>query len=368
MKTPTLLLAAAAVALGACGPAKTEPDPVRPVLTQRVTPGAVASRDIYSGEIRARYETDVAFRVGGKLVSRPVDAGSRVTKGQVLARLDPEDARLAAQGTSAQLASAEGDFALAKSELDRHADLFAKKFISQSAFDVKQNAYNAGRARVDQARSQAAITANQAAYTTLTADADAVVVSVAAEPGQVLAAGQAVLKLARSGEKEVVVNAPEGQLARFKVGQDVGITLWADPAKMFSGRIREIAGGADPVTRTYAVRVSALGAPAHAQLGMTANVLFNPAADASLVLLPLSALARGGNDPAVWVVDPATSRVRLRPVTIGQFREDGVTVTGGLATGDIVVTAGVHKLKNDQVVRVAQAPAPARGESSQAKN
>ncbi len=368
MKTPTLLLAAIAAALAACGQAKTEQDPVRPVLTQRVAPGAVASRDIYSGEIRARYESDIGFRVGGKLVSRPVDAGARVTKGQVLARLDPEDARLAVQGTSAQLASAEGDFALAKSELDRHADLLAKKFISQSAFDVKQNAFNAAKAKVDQARSQAAITSNQAAYTTLVADADGVVISVAAEPGQVLAAGQAVVRLARSGEKEVVVNAPEGQLARFKVGQEVGINLWSEPSKMFAGRIREIAGGADPVTRTYAVRVSAIGAPVQAQLGMTANVLFNPASDASLVLLPLSALARGANDPAVWVVDPATSRVRLRPVSVGQFREDGVTVTSGLASGEIVVTAGVHKLKSDQVVRLAQGEAPAREAGAQARN
>ena len=367
MKTP-LLLAGLAFVLAACGPAKVEQDPVRPVLTQRVTQGAAASRDIYSGEIRARYESDLGFRVGGKLVARPVDAGARVTKGQVLARLDPEDARLAVQGTSAQLASAESDHALAKSELDRHADLLAKKFISQSAFDVKQNAFNAAKARVDQARSQAAISSNQAAYTTLVADADGVVISVAAEPGQVLAAGQAVLRLARSGEKEVVVNAPEGQLARFKVGQDVGINLWADPSKVFAGRIREIAGGADPVTRTYAVRVSALGAPAQAQLGMTANVLLNPAADSSLVLLPLSALARGGNEPAVWVVDPASNRVRLRPVTVGQFREDGVTVTGGLAAGEIVVTAGVHKLKTDQVVRLAQAEAPAREAGAQAKN
>lgn len=368
MKTPALLLATVAVALAACGPAKTEQDPVRPVLTQRVTPGAVASRDVYSGEIRARYETDVGFRVGGKIVARPVDAGTRVAKGQVLARLDPEDARLAAQGTAAQLASAEGDFALAKSELDRHADLLAKKFISQSAFDVKQNAFNAAKARVDQVRSQAAITSNQAAYTTLVADADGVVVSVAAEPGQVVTPGQAVLKLAHAGEKEVVVNAPEGQLARFKVGQDVGITLWSDPSKVFAGRIREIAGGADPVTRTYAVRVSAIGAPAQAQLGMTANVLFSPAADASLVLLPLSALARGGSDAAVWVVDPATSRVRLRPVTIGQFREDGVTVTAGLAAGEIVVTAGVHKLKSDQLVRLMQVRPAAPGENAHAKN
>ena len=367
MRSPALLLAAAVV-LAACGPKPVVQDPVRPVITQRVMPGAAASRDVYSGEVRARYETDLGFRVGGKLVSRAVDAGARVTRGQVLARLDPEDAKLAALGSAAQLASADSDFILAKSELDRYADLLAKKFISQSAFDVKQNAFNAAKARVDQTRSQAAITSNQAAYTTLVADADGVVISVAAEPGQVVTAGQAVLKLARAGEKEVVINAPESQLARFKVGQDVGISLWADPNTLFPGRIREIAGGADPVTRTYAVRVTALNTPEQAQLGMTANVVFNPAADASLVLLPLTALARGGADAAVWIVDPRTSQVKLRPVAIGQFREDGVTVTRGLAAGDIVVTAGVHKLRADQVVRLADGPSTSVPAQAQAKN
>jgi RND family efflux transporter MFP subunit len=362
------VLLAASVLLAACGPKPAVQDPVRPVITQRVVPGAAASRDVYSGELRARYETDLGFRVGGKLVSRAVDAGTRVTRGQVLARLDPEDARLAALGSAAQHASAESEFALAKSELDRHADLLEKKFISQSAFDVKQNAFNAAKGRVEQARTQAAITSNQAAYTTLVADADGVVVSVAAEPGQVVTAGQPVLKLARAGEKEVVINAPESQLARFKVGQDVGISLWADPNNVFPGRIREIAGGADPVTRTYAVRVSAPSAPAQAQLGMTANVTFNPAADASLVLLPLSALARGGGEAAVWIVDPKTSQVKLRKVAIGQFREDGVTITSGLAGGDIVVTAGVHKLRPDQVVRVADAKGAALAAETQAKN
>jgi len=347
----TLLLAIMAAALTACGNAHEPEEPVRPVLTQVVAAGAAAGRDVYSGEIRARYETDLAFRVGGKLLARPVDAGARVKRGQVLARLDPEDARLASRAASAQLASAESDVALAQAELDRHADLLAKKFISQSAFDAKQNAFNAARARVEQARSQAALSANQADYTTLAADEDGVVVSVAAEPGQVVAAGQAVLKLARSGEKEVVINAPEGQLERFRPGAAVAISLWSGQGALFAGRIREVAGGADPVTRTYAVRVSAIDLPPQAQLGMTANVIFPATPDAALVLLPLSALAREGDRAAVWVVDPKTRRVNLRPVAVGQYREDGVTVTGGLAPGDIVVTAGVHKLRPNQVVR-----------------
>jgi RND family efflux transporter MFP subunit len=358
MKNPAIILGVA-LALAACGQEKTAKEPVRPVLTQTVIPGAAATRDVYSGELRARHETDLGFRVAGKLVARSVDAGARVSKGTVLARLDPEDAHLAAQAATAQLASAESELVLAKAEMERHADLLAKRFISQSAYDVKQNAYNAARARAEQARSQAGLSSNQASYTTLVADADGVVVSVSAEPGQVVTAGQPVLRLARSGEKEVVLNAPESQLARFSVGQAVAISLWADPSTVFPGRVREIAGGADPVTRTYAVRISAPTAPQAAQLGMTASVLLNTSVDPNLVLLPLSALAREGPKAAVWVVDPKTSKVKMRKVTIGHFREDGVTVTGGLQAGDVVVTAGVHKLRPDQLVRAEQAIKPA---------
>jgi multidrug efflux system membrane fusion protein len=358
----------AAATLAACSNATVEKEPVRPVLTQVVVPGAASTREVYSGEVRARTETDLGFRVGGKIVARTVDAGARVTRGAVLARLDPEDAELAAQAAKAQLASAESELALAKAELERHADLLAKRFISQSAFDVKQNAYNAAKARAEQAHSQAGISLNQANYTTLVADADGVVVSVAAEPGQVVTAGQPVLRLARSGEKEVVVNAPESQVGRFKAGQAVAVSLWADPSNVLPGRVREIAGGADAVTRTYAVRVAVPTAPASVQLGMTASVLFGSANDPSLVLLPLTALARDGANPAVWLVDPKSSKVRLRQVTVGQFREDGVTITAGLQPGDVVVTAGVHKLKPDQVVRLAQAaPGPAADNAAAAR-
>jgi RND family efflux transporter MFP subunit len=365
MKKNLLLAAAAALALAACAKAPVSQEPVRPVLTQRVMPGGVASRDIYSGELRARYETDLAFRVGGKIVSRAVDAGARVRKGQVLARLDPEDAKLATHAARAALASAESDLAFARAERDRHADLLAKKFISQSAFDSKEMAFTAAQARAEQSRSQAAISANQASYTTLVADADGVVMSVSAEPGQVVAAGQPVLRLAHAGEKEVVLNAPESQLARFRPGQEVGISLWADASNVFRGRVREVAGGADSVTRTYAVRVTAIEPPASAQLGMTANVLFANAADAQAVLLPLSALAGDRAQPAVWVVDPASGQVTSRPVTVGQYREDGVSITDGLSAGDVVVTAGVHKLRAGQTVRIAQVRAPV---SLQARN
>jgi multidrug efflux system membrane fusion protein len=349
------IMASAAIAVAACGNGKVEQEQVRPVVTQKVSAGATATRDVYSGEVRARYETDLAFRIAGKIAARPVDAGARVSKGQALARLDPQDAKLAQDAARAQVAAADSELAMAKSELDRNADLLAKKFISQSAFDTKQNAFNTSTARAEQMRSQAAITANQANYTTLAADADGVIVSVAAEPGQVVAAGQSVMRLAHSGEMDVVLNAPENQLARFKVGEEVIVTLWADPKTAFAGRIREVAGGADPVTRTFTVKVAIAKPPSGVQVGMTANVAFKALASEGIVLLPLSALAGKESEPAVWVVDPKTNQVKLRLVQVGQFREDGVTIVSGLSAGETVVIAGVHKLKGDQVVRVAEA-------------
>jgi RND family efflux transporter MFP subunit len=354
-----LPVAALAALVAACGQGPKSGEPVRPVVTATVAAGALATRDVFSGELRARVETDLAFRIGGKLAARLVDAGARVRKGQALARLDPEDARLAAAAARAQLASAESDLALAKAELARAADLLARKFISQSAFDARQAAFAAATARADQARSQAALSGNQESYTTLEADADGVVVSVAAEPGQVLAAGQPVLRLARDGEMEVVVSAPEGQVGRLRPGQEVAVVLWADPDNRVAGRVREIAGGADAVTRTFAVRVTLARVPPGARVGMSATVAFPPAADDALVVLPLTALVRDGDRASVWVVDPGSSRVKRRTVQVGQFREDGVTILAGLAAGDVVVTAGVHKLREDQPVRAGGAP-PAR--------
>lgn len=355
-----LPLAALLLLAAACGKAPQAEDPVRPVLTVTVAPGAAATREVYPGELRARVETDLGFRIGGKLATRRVDAGARVRKGQPLARLDPEDARLAAESAQAQLASAESDHALAKAEYERAADLLARRFISPSAYDARKAAFAAATARVEQARSQAALSRNQEAYTTLAADADGVVVSVSAEPGQVVAAGQPVLRLARDGEMEVALNVPESRIARLRPGQPVAILLWADPAHAFPGRVREIAGGADPVTRTFTVRVAAPRVPAEARIGMSATVAVAPAADASLVVLPLTALVRDGDAASVWVVDPATSRLLARRVTVGQYREDGVTIVSGLAAGEVVVAAGVHKLRAGQPVRIADAAPAAR--------
>ena len=356
MRLPFAIATIAAAGLAGCGNGEKPADPVRPVITVVVAPRALATRDVYSGEVRARVETDLAFRVGGMLAARLVDAGMRVKAGQPLARLDPEDARLAAQAARAQIASAEADLALAGSELDRARDLLARQFISQSAFDARQAAFKAAAARAEQARAQAAISVNQQGYTTLVADGDGLVLSVSAEPGQVVAAGQGVLRLARDGPMEVVINVPEGQVSRLRAGQPVAMSLWAQPEAVFPGQVREVSGGADPVTRTFAVRVAAPKFPEGMRVGMTASVVPVPGTDDKVMVVPLTALAKEGAEAAVWVVDPKTFRVRKRPVQVGQYREDGATIVSGLATGEIVVAAGVHKLLPDQVVRLAGTP------------
>jgi len=357
------MIALLAVALTGCGEAEQPADPVRPAVTVTGMPGAAATRDVYSGEVRARVETDLAFRVGGKITARLVDAGARVKAGQALARLDPDDAKLAADAARAQIASSESDLALARSELDRARDLLARQFISPSAFDARSAAFKAAAARAEQTRAQAALSVNQQAYTTLVADGDGLVLSVAAETGQVVSAGQPVLRVAREGPMEVVISVPEGQVARFRAGQPVALSLWARPEAVFPGVVREVSGGADPVTRTFAVRVAAPKHPEGMRVGMTANVVTAPDAGGPIIVVPLGALAKEGEASAVWVVDPKTSRVATRIVRVGMYREDGATIESGLAAGEIVVAAGVHKLRAGQLVRLqgtaAPAPAPA---------
>jgi len=347
-----------AVALVACAP-KQETAPVpRPVKVIQAIAADTPSVAAYAGEIRARYETDVSFRVAGKLVVRAVDLGTQVKKGQVLARLDARDADLNLLSARAALASAESDLEFARADLARYQDLLARKFVSQGVYDQKANALKAAQARRDAASAQVGVSGNQAGYTTLTADADAVVTALMAEPGQVLAAGQPVVRLARLGEKDAIINVAENQLAQVKTNPRAKVALWANPGKLYSGRVREIAAAADAATRTYMVKVAVEDADDQLRWGMSANVGFavstGPAA-AKAILLPLTALTqtddKSGARPAVWVVG-ADAKVRLVPVSVARYTEEGVVLAGGLAGGETVVTAGVHKLLPGQDVRV----------------
>jgi membrane fusion protein, multidrug efflux system len=354
MPTLRLVLATTAlVALAACS----QPQPVastpRPVLAQVVKPADNALGNVYSGEVRARHESDLAFRVGGKLVARYVDVGTRVTRGTVLARLDPQDARLAVDAARSQLSAAQADHSLAKSELERYRQLFAQKFVSQAVLDSRQTTFDATKAKLEQATAQLSTAQNQSAYTTLSADADGVITAVSAELGQVVAAGQPVMRLARPDEKEVVINVPESRLTALRDARQILVALWTQPQRPYTGQVREISPTADPVTRTFTVKVSVPEAGAAVRLGMTANVLVDDPGERIAVKLPLGAVDQSAGTASVWIVDPQSRKVAPHPVEIGAFREDGVTVRSGVSAGDVVVTAGVQKLVAGETVRLA---------------
>ena len=358
MKLLGLLTAATLIA--ACGQKPPVAEEARPVRVTRAVATDAQGITAYAAEIRPRYETDMSFRLAGKILTRNVDLGASVKKGQVLARIDAQDANLNAAAARASLAAADSDVEFAKAELLRYEDLLAKKFVSQGVYDQKQNAYKAAAARRDSARAQAGVSGNQASYTSLVADADGVVTAISAEPGQVVNAGQPVVRVARLGEKDAVINVAENQLAAVKANPNAKIALWANPAKLYSGRVREIAASADAATRTYTVKVALEDADDALRWGMSANVGFagNDAeangASKRMIVLPMTALTqtddKSGAKPAVWVVG-ADSKVKLTPVEIGRFGEQGVTVLAGLNGGETVVTAGVHKLQSGQAVK-----------------
>lgn len=339
------------LALWLSGCHQPEPPPaatVRPVLVQPLQAASTAPIT-YSGEIRARHESDLAFRVSGKIVARPVEVGTRVERGKTLARLDPADLQLNAQAAKAQLAAAESDLSLAQSEQVRYAALLERKLIAQAVYDAKATVYQAAKAKRDQVKAQLAVIDNQADYTTLTADQAGVVTAVLAEVGQVVAAGQPVFKLARLDEPEIVINVPEGQVAALRQAQAMTVTLWAKPDVRLPAQLRELAPAADAATRTYTARIRLLATDPAVRLGMTAQVSVQPtAADGGLVA-PLTALVEQGAGPAIWVV--ADGKAQRRPVEIGQYREDGVVLAGGVQAGELVVTVGAHKLVAGQSVR-----------------
>ena len=349
---PYVLVLVLATGFSGCGKNEQAAEVLRPVQSVRVKPGAGLDQAAYSGEVRARYESDLGFRIGGKIVSRLVDVGALVKKGQPLARLDPNDAALNAEGAKAQLAAAETDFGFANAELERYAGLLEKKFISQAVYEGKLNAFNSAKARLDQAHASYAVSRNQSGYTVLHADYDGVITAITAEAGQVVAAGQAVMRLARPEEKEVVISVPESRLAEIRKATQVSIALWADPEKFYRARIREISPNADAATRTFTAKVSVIDSNPAVALGMTAVVLLGLAPVGDVIMLPLTALTQDNGKPAVWVVDQQSRQVGLKQVQIAQYRENGAVISGGLKSGEIVVTAGVHKLLAGQKVQV----------------
>jgi RND family efflux transporter MFP subunit len=334
----TLLLIALASTLIACN--KGTPPAVktdRPALTQIVGIMTEKNNNVLSGEIRARHEIDLGFRVSGKIIERRVEAGSQVKKGQILARLDPTDAALQVTSTDAQLK-------LAADELKRYRELHHRGFVSQSALDTKETSYKTAAA-------QAGLLHNQADYTTLNAEHDGVITSIQAEAGQVVSTGQAVMRLAQEGEVEVAVAIPESQFAQRKVGDTAEITLLTDENAPLSGRLREISPSADTNSRTYAARIAIN--PAHKlALGMTARVRFTGKQNAEIIV-PVSAIYQQGAQTAVWII-AADHRISLRPVQIAAYRDEGAVIRQGLNPGERIVSAGVHRLAAGEKIHIIE--------------
>lgn len=336
-----------ALVLGACADPP-EPVDVRPALVVQASSGE-SGVEIFSGEVHAREEPQLAFRIPGKIVRRLVDAGARVTAGQALAELDPADARLQSEADRAALAAALADLALAQAELTRYQDLAARQLVSQSMYENRVAAQRAAEARVRQARAQVAASGNQVGYAVLRAPRSGVIAQRLAEAGQVVAAGQAVFVLAVDGEREVLISVPENRVSRFPIGRDLVVELWAEPGKRYPAKVREISPAADAQTRTFAARVGFQGAGASAELGQSARVYAQTAKGAGM-RLPLSALTQSQGKPAVWVVDPASATLHLTPVRTGPFAEDGVPILSGLAPTDWVVAAGAHLVREGQKI------------------
>lgn len=344
-----LLLVSTGLLLSACGKNAPEASIERTVLVQPAQASAQSSISVLTGEIRARHEVDLAFRVGGKIVARLVDAGTVVKPGMPLARLDPADLQASAQAARAQLAAAEHDASTAQAERTRYADLLSKKFVSQAVFDAKDNAAKAAGARLEQARAQALVSGNQLTYGTLSSEHGGVVTAVLADAGQVVGAGQPVMRLARPEEKEVAIAVPEGRTAALKQAQEIVVGFWALPDLRVRGKLRELAPAADPATRTYAARIALIDPPPTVHLGMTAKVGLGQALPEAQITVPLSAVIDLGQGAAVWVV--VDNKVQRRPVEVAQFHEQGAVLAKGVQPGDLVVVSGAHRLVADQTVK-----------------
>jgi multidrug efflux system membrane fusion protein len=334
---------------------------VRPVKVVRIGDEATARVMSFAGEVRARYETILAFRVSGKMIHRPVEVGDLVHKGQRLARLDSKDYQLGTDALHAQLKSAQAEQDFARDDLTRYRELLNLRVISPAEFDRHETAYITARERVAALNAQLSHATNQLQYTDLLADRDGVVTALEAEIGQVVAAGQPIVKLARLDEKEIHIDIPEQRVAGIELHQNVRVTLWAGDDRQIMARIREIAAAADPASRTYRVKATLLDGQNEARLGKTATV-WVPLTTTPRIAVPLSAVFTPQNEPGrprVWLVDEEAGTVRSVPVQLGEALEGERIVVAGVVSGQLVVSAGGQRLAEGQAVRVPEQAAVA---------
>ena len=353
MKPPIVLVLASLVALAACSRQEPAPDPIRAVRTTTIAPQTAGGTHEYAGEVRARTESRLGFRVGGKIVRRTADLGDTVKAGQVLAQLDPQDLKLGQESARAALSAAQVNLDQAAADFKRFKDLRDQGFISSADLERRETTLKSAQAQLEQARAQNSVQGNQAAYASLVADAKGVITGVDAEPGMVVSAGSPVVRLAHDGPRDVIFSVPEDQVGLIKqlagVPGRFKVRLWgADPAPL-AATIREISAAADPVTRTFLVKAD-IGTAA-VRLGQTATVLVEMPQTAGIVKLPLSALKQEQGKSIVWLVDRASMTVRAQPVQVAGADGNEAVIAAGLQAGQVVVTAGVHVLNPGQKVK-----------------
>lgn len=304
----------------------------------------------YSGEVRGRYESQLAFQVNGKIIKRNIELGSVVSAGDVLMQIDAKDIQQTVNSSSAQVYSAESQLSLAESNLNRYRQLYEQGAVGHMVYDQYQNAYNVAVAGVRQASAQSTQAANQLDYSLLQTDESGVVSSISAEMGQVVSAGQTVVTVVRDGEREVEISVPENRIEELHKAGQIKVAFWALSNVTVDGKIREISPMADQTTRTFKVRISLINPPPAIKLGMTAAVTVVDSNAQQTVNIPLASIYQNGDAPSVWVVKDDV--LMLRPIKTGNFGNGTIQVLSGLQQGDLIVTAGVHKLKEGQRVKV----------------
>ncbi len=350
-----VVVVAAALFVTSCRPAEDAQAPVPPRLVRTVTVGAALQQApvVFPGRIEAKDVVDFGFRIGGRMTERLVGVGAVVGEGQVLARLDPEVELNDLRSARAALLAAESGYRQAMGRYDRQSQLYGRRVASRAEFEAAEQAAKAARSQVEASQAQVRIAEEVVGFTTLKADAAGVVTSIGAEPGEVVAAGQPVLRVARRDGRDVVFDVPAANLDLLGSDSRVIVTVPGDPQISVKGRVREVSPEADPVTRLFRVRVGLADPPASLRLGMSADAALLPA-QAGGTQLPASALMRKGAADAVWVVDPATGMIAPRPVELVSEDPASIVVSKGLSPGDVVITAGVSSLAAGQTVRVAE--------------
>lgn len=337
------------LALAGCQEETQSAEPPRPVRTVIAKPAAIGEEVAQTGEIQANVETNLGFRIGGRVVTRIAEVGMRVAKGQVLATLDPNDVQNEVLTAEAEVKSAEAAEGLARSELDRQRILFGKQFVARARVEEAEANWRAANAKLNVAKTALQTARNKLTYTELRAPDDAIVSAVAVNAGQVVDAGQPAIKLSSTHERDAVFNVSERIYTTVPSDVQVEVALVSDPSIKVIGPIRDASPTADPVTRTYRVRIALPDAPEAMTLGATVTGrIILPGK--SLIVVPASALTGENGKPAVFVVQPSTRELVRKPVVVARHTATQALIESGLGEGDAVVTAGVSKLRPGQKV------------------